>query len=87
MQSNDAYFQSRKPALGAILLILLGGVLVPVTFDYSPYILPSLLSGLFMGTGSLILWRQLVLESQENELKQKKDIQDNQPKDQKIGKR
>ena len=65
MPNNDSYFQTRKPALGAVLLILLGGMLVPVTFDYSPVILPSLLSGLFMGSGALILWRQLALEYQD----------------------
>ncbi|WP_298128902.1 hypothetical protein [Ferrovum sp.] len=65
MLNNDSYFQTRKPALAAVLLILLGGMLVPVTFDYSPVILPSLLSGLFMGSGALILWRQLALEHQD----------------------
>ncbi|QKE37373.1 hypothetical protein [Ferrovum myxofaciens] len=61
---NDlAYFQTKKPVLAAILLILLGGVLIPVTLDYSPDILPALLSGLFMGSGAIIIWWQLVLES------------------------
>ncbi len=83
MPNNDSYFQTRKPALGAVLLILLGGILVPVTFDYSPNILPSLLSGLFMGSGALILWRQLALEYQDKQ----QHNQDNQKKETEIGKR
>ncbi len=72
MSSNDyAYFQTRKPALAAIFFILLGGALLPVTLDYSPDILPALLSGLFMGIGSLILWRQLILEKVEEVEKKK----------------
>lgn len=59
-----AYFQTRKPALVAIGLILLGGALIPVTLDYSPDILPALLSGLFMGAGALILWRELIAEAE-----------------------
>jgi hypothetical protein len=62
--SDFAYFQTRKPALVAIGLILLGGALIPVTLDYSPDILPALLSGLFMGAGALILWRELIAEAE-----------------------
>lgn len=75
MSNNDhAYFQTRKPALVAIFLILLGGALLPVTLNYSPDILPALLSGLFMGAGSLILWRQLILEKVEEVEKKKNSV-------------